>query len=308
MPATRLSRLLGLFSTISETAVLAGLYVTGAAAFCAQVSGLNELMSAKSIGLAAGTVFCTTVAVYLLDRVKARDSWLDPADAQSHPRRHAFVLRHTRTLRIACLLLLLVAGWLGSQLMPFGWALPLIAVGGVMVYAGQPRAARPRPKDILLVKNAYVAAGIAGFAALVTVAAATPGTGVAAMQDTANAHAIPLLLASAHLSLRVLADAVLCDLDDEHADRRFNTRTLPVHVGRMRAWNTALAIRLGSAAALAAIPLLPLWPRLGWAFVTVVSSILLRVTAPSHLRDWVDGRLAVEGIVVGGAFLWLRGW
>ncbi len=293
---------------ISDAAVLAGLYVTGAAAFCAQVSGLDELMSAKSIGLAAGTVFCTTVAVYLLDRVKLRDSWLDPADAQSHPRRHAFVLRHTGTLRMTCSLLLIAAGWLGSQLMPFGWAVPLIAVAGVLAYAGQPRTSRRRPKDILLVKNAYVAAGIAGFAAIVTVAAATPGATLAAMQQMVSAHAVPLLLASAHLSLRVLADAVLCDLDDEHADRRFNTRTVPVHVGRMPAWNTALAIRLGSAAALAAIPLLPLWPRLGWALVTGVSSILLRVTAPSRLRDWVDGRLAIEGIVVGGVLLWLRGW
>ena len=300
------SRRVGLLSTLSDTAVLAGLYVTGAAAFCGQVSGLNELMAAQSMGCAAGTVFCTTVAVYLLDRVKLRDSWLDPADAQSHPRRHAFVLRHTHTLRIASSLLLIAAGWLGSQLMPLGWAIPLIAVAGVLVYAGKPRAARPRPKDMLLVKNAYVAAGIAGFAALVTVAAATRGSTLAAMQDTVRAHAAPLLLASVHLSLRVLADAILCDLDDEHADRRFNTRTLPVQVGRIRAWNTALAIRLGSAAALAAIPLLPLWPRLSWAFVTVVSSILLRVTAPSRLRDWVDGRLAIEALVAGGALLWLR--
>lgn len=305
-PDTDLSRSRRILPALSDAAVLAGLYVTGATAFYAQVSGLDELLSAKSMGLAGGTVFCTTVGVYLLDRAKLRDSWLDPADVQSHPRRQAFILRHARALRVAYAVLLIAAGWLGSQLMPFGWALPLLAFAGVLVYAGQPRAARPRPKDMLLVKNAYVAVGIAGFAALVTVAATTPGTSLAAMHDTVSAHAVPLLLASAHLSLRVLADAILCDLDDEHADRRFNTRTLPVHVGRMRAWNAALAVRLGSAAALAAIPLLPLWPRLGWALVTVVSSILLRVAAPSRLRDWVDGRLSVEAVLVGAA-LWLRG-
>lgn len=305
-PAMNPSRWPGLIPALSDAAVLAGLYVTGAAAFCAQVSGLDVLMPTKLIGLAAGTVFCTTVAVYLLDRVKLRDPWLDPADAQSHPRRHTFVLHHTRLLRIACLLLLITAGSLGSLLMPLGWAIPLAAVAGVLVYAGRPRAARPRPKDILLVKNSYVAVGIAGFVALVTVAAATPAVTFAGMRDTVAANAVPLLIASAHLALRVLADAVLCDLDDEHADRRFNTRTLPVQVGRALAWNTAFSIRLGSAATLAALPVLPLWPRLGWAIVTVVSSILLRVAAPSRLRDWVDGRLAIEAALVGCALMWWR--
>lgn len=285
----------------------AGLYVVGAVVCLAQVAGFDTLIAPGARLAAAAFAFSTAAAVYLLDRVKLRGAWLDPADEQAHPRRYAFVAGHARVLRVLIVALLAAAAWLGWHLLAWGGVIPLVAVAGVLAYAGRPRAVRPRPKDIILLKNVYVALGITGFGAIVAIAAIRPGADAATMWGFAVAHAVPLALSGGHLALRVLADAVLCDLDDEDADRRFGTGTLPIHLGRARAWNTALAVRLCTAAALAAIPMLPLWPRLAWAGVTVVSSVALRAAAPARVRDWVDARLAMEAAVVAAVLAVVRG-
>ena len=96
----------------------------------------------------------------------------------------------------------------------------------------------------------------------------------------------------------MFADAALCDLDDEEADRRHGTGTLSTHLGRTRAWNTALTLRLCIAIALVLIPALPANARLAWAAVTVASSVSLRLAAPTRVRDWVDARLPIEAALV----------
>src|ERR1043165_1871372 len=48
--------------------------------------------------------------------------------------------------------------------------LPLLSAVGVTAYAHRARRTLPRPKDVLLIKNAYTAAGITGFASLVVLA------------------------------------------------------------------------------------------------------------------------------------------
>lgn len=281
-------------AAFSDAAVWAGLYVIGAVVCLAQVAGVDALIRPR-IKIAAGAfAFCTAAGVYLLDRVKLRDDWLDPADAQAHPRRFAFIAGHARSVRRVMLSLLIAAAWMGAEAAAWGAIVPAVAAAGVLIYAGRPRGGRPRPKDIVLVKNLYVAVGITGFAVMVALAAVRPGAGLAAMRHIAAAHAGPLLLASVFLVARVLADAVLCDLDDEEADRRFGTETLPIHLGRKRAWNFAFNVRVCAAGALILIPALPPWARVGWAAVTVASSITLRLASPARLRDWVDARFAVE--------------
>jgi hypothetical protein len=289
----------------SHAAVWAGLYIAGAVVCLAQVAGLDAAVPAGMRVRAAVFAFCTAAAVYLLDRAKLRDAWLDPADAQAHPRRYAFVAGHSAWLRGLLAVLLAAAAWLGWGLVVWGAVVPLVAAVGVLVYAGRPRTSRPRPKDVVLLKNVYVAAGITGFAALVSVAAAGPGVGLSGVWDIAAAHALPLAVSCVFVAVRVFADAVLCDLDDEEADRRFGTGTLPTHLGRVRAWNVALAVRLASAFGLLLMPMVP-WPaRVGWAAVTLVSSLGLRLAAPSTMRDWVDARFAVEAAVVAaGLALW----
>jgi hypothetical protein len=282
----------------SHAAVWAGLYVIGAVACLAQMGGIDALISLRGKIASAAFAFCTATGVYLLDRVKLRDVWLDPADALAHPRRFQFISGHSTIVRGLMVVLLGTAAWLGARVLRWGAMLPLMAAAGVLIYAGRPRARRPRPKDIFLLKNIYVALGIAGFAQIVVLAAVRPRSNLAAMRNVAIAHAAPLALACAYLAVRILADAVLFDLDDEEADRRFGTQTLPIRLGRIRAWNIALSIRLCAAAALLLIPELPLWPRLGWAAVTVASSVILRWVAPARVRDWVDARFAIEAAFV----------
>jgi len=288
-----------LASWASHTGVWAGLYVTGAVVCAAQLSGMNPGTPTAKLGLAAGFACTTATAVYLLDRVKLRDSWLDPADALAHPSRFAFVSRHAAALRVVMVCLLLLSSWLGEQLVVGGATVPWIAAAGVLLYAGRPRERRRRPKDVLFLKNAYVAVGIASFAGLVAWAVGTPEPGATSSTVHVVARAGLVIMVFVQIAGRVLADAVLCDLDDEHADRQYGTDTLPTALGRDRAWRLAFLLRMGLAAVLIISTPLPLWPRLAWAAVTAASSLTLWFASPARVRDWVDVRFAWEAIVVG---------
>jgi hypothetical protein len=277
-------------------ALWAGLYVAAAVVCLGQTAGLPawDRPPAPHAALLL-YAWATAAAVYLLDRVKLLDRWLDPADAAAHPRRYGFLTARTPLIRVlaAALVATAILAGLGA-----GWIAPAmtaLAVAGVVIYAGRPRRHRPRVKDILFLKNGYVAGGITGFALLVALLpqAHSPGAIRAAISG-----ALPAIApAAALLFLRVVADAALCDLDDESADRAHRTRTLPVWLGRYPAWNAAMALRLVSAAGLL-LPFSPARPRLLWAGATVVSSIALRLWRPAKVRDAVDARFALEALLV----------
>ncbi|MFO0830949.1 MAG: hypothetical protein U0637_03790 [Phycisphaerales bacterium] len=275
----------------AHLAVWAGLYTTAATVCFTQTAGLSPIPPARVLTFA----FCTASGVYLLDRIKLRDAWLDPADQMAHPDRYHFLTSRSRSVRTLMFLLLLTASLLGWNLWPqvpwLGVLAPTAACAGVLLYAARPRGRRPRPKDILLFKNLYVGAGITGFSTLV----ATAGHGLSNLRANPAWAAV----AAVHLLIRVPADAVLCDLDDREADLAHGTHTLPARLGRTRAWNWALATRLILAAGLAAMACAPGAPRralLSWATVTACSSIALRAAAPADLRDWVDARFTLEAL------------
>jgi 4-hydroxybenzoate polyprenyltransferase len=238
----------------------------------------------------------TAAGVYLLDRVKARDAWLDPADREAHPTRFEFLSGRSGWVRGLMVVLLVAAVVLGWSLTGWVAAGVVAAVAGVWVYAGRPRAGRARVKDVLLLKNAFVAGGIAGFAGVMVVIAACGG-GPGAWWVWAGAHAGAMVVACGTLAVRVFADAALCDLDDERSDRAHGTVTLPTVLGRRRAWLTAMTLRLISAAALWLSAGGQAAPR-AWAVVTVVSTIGLWLYQPARLRDLVDARFGAEAGVV----------
>jgi hypothetical protein len=286
-------------AALSHLALWPGLYITGALACFAQVAGIDNLVPTRTKLTALGLAFLTASAVYLLDRAKLKDAWLDPADAEAHPRRYAFVARHSRAIRVTILLLLLAATALGARLFAFAWLLPPLAALGVTLYAGRPRTAHARPKDILIFKNAVVAAGITGFAALIALgAAAAPAGTLTAARDLVAGHPAALTASALHLVLRVFADAALCDLDDEAADRSHGTATLPNRFGRARAWTIAMLIRIFAGAALVPLAFLPVDARLAWAVVTLISSLAMRLAAPGRVRDWVDARFGAEALLI----------
>ncbi|MFA6046590.1 MAG: hypothetical protein WC718_16515 [Phycisphaerales bacterium] len=269
------------------------LYVASAVVYLAQLSGVWRLLPAPvAVGL-VGMAFFAAIGTYLLDRVKLRDAWLDPADAMAQPKRYAFLTKHTRACRVLMIASLAAAAALGAWLTPWLAAVPLLSASGVVLYAGKPKGKAARPKDVLIIKNAYVAAGIVGFAALLLAGAQGHGS-IGAISHEVFRSAF--IFGMVTLGLRVAADAVLCDLDDQRADATFGTETLPTRFGRDSAWKIAFFARLGTAAVLVAVPLGPLPSRLAWAACTIVSSVWLRAAAPESIRDWVDSRFAIEAI------------
>lgn len=288
------------------------MYVAAAVVCFAQIAGLDALTPAPARIRAIAFASCLGSGVYLLDRVKLRDAWLDPADAAAHPGRFRFLAARTRPIRALIAMLLALAALAGARLAPWGAALPALACAGVLLYAARPRAVRPRPKDILGVKNLYVAVGITGFAFVTALAAASPANSPAEARALISAHGVALAISGAHLLTRIFADAALCDLDDESADRIHGTRTLPGLLGRDRAWAVAMLIRL-SLASLLALPALvgrifpgahaiagAIPPRraLAWAAVTIASTVAMRLARPRRLRDLVDARFALEAALV----------
>lgn len=284
----------------SHLALWAGLYVVGAVSYVNQVSGMQSGGRGRT---ALSLVFAglTAAAVYLLDRVKLRDRWLDPADDASHPARHRFLAARTRRVRWLAAVLLVAGIACGAAVSPVLPVLGVFAVAGVSLYAGRPRHHRPRVKDVLLLKNLYVAAGIAAFALVVGVCAAPmrvwwPWEGFLRM------YGLGLSLAGLTLAVRVVADAALCDIDDETADREFGTDTLPTRLGRQRAWAVAMGMRLAAAAALWWAPAGNPPAAHAWAVATLITTFGLRAINPRALRDLVDLRLPFEALGVG---LWL---
>lgn len=297
------ARLRSITAALSHAAVIAAIYVGTSVVCFAQLSGMARAGDARTIEAALFTTL-TAMAVYLLDRVKVRDAWLDPADNLAQPDRQRFLAgtpARARVTRLAAVVLACAAAFIGTRVTALAPEFVLLAVAGGVVYAGRPRSRLgSRVKDRLIVKNAFVALGIAGFAGLVV----KPLRTLPDLESLVTSGA--WLFAGAQVAVRVFADASLCDLDDERADRVHHTATLATHLGRYPAWAVAMTVRLIAAAALILVPLGPQSARWGWAIVTVVSTFALRAWNPRRLRDAVDLRFAAEAAAV--ALLMKLGW
>jgi len=199
-------------------------------------------------------------------------------------------------VRVLATVMALVSAAVGWLLSPVAPVLTVAAGVGVLAYAGRPRAVRPRIKDVFLVKNGFVAAAIAAFAAVVCVLASAGS--LAGARAMVEEHWAVFLFAAGQLFVRVFADAAVCDLDDEHADRSYRTATLPTHLGRLRAWNVAAGMRIVLGIVLVAARVGPVAACRGWGIVTILSTVALRVWNPRRVREAVDGRLAVEALIV----------
>ncbi len=279
---------------LSHLSVFAAAYVAGAVVCFAQLADVR--MPGRAWALAIPYALGTAAAVYLLDRVKLGERLLDPADRLAHPSRSVFLEKRQSAVRLAILLLLLASMLPGAAISPY---LPMLSIGacvGVLAYAGRPRGRRDRIKDRIGLKNTFVAAGITAFSMLVILLAASPEL---AHQPWRLPGTVSLAhgASSIYLFVRVFADAALCDLDDEHADREHGTRTLATGLGRSCAWTVAMLIRLTLSVCILAVPEAPLASRTCWAVLTAGSSILLRLRRPERVRDWVDSRLAIEAVI-----------
>lgn len=256
-------------------AVWLGLYF--AASYVAAVLVLDRRV------LSAGVVasFCAGVGLYLLDRVKVRDAWLDPADRVAQPGRFAFLLARRRRVRAVAWSLLAVGAVAAMTIDPRNLVLPVLGVIGIISYSRM-RPSGVRPKDVLGLKNLSAGVAIGGLA--MVLAWQTPGT------------AAPLaawVWLAGGLTLLVTADAALCDLDDAEADAAHGTSTVTTWLGRRWTWAIALAAHALAGAGLVATGLLidrVREPAL-LAGVNLAATVVLCSTRPGSVRDLIDLKL-----------------
>ncbi len=260
---------------LGDLALYAGAYEAGLVVFIAHLTGSTLRVEAIT------GVFCLTVAVYLLDRVKPVNAWFDPADAMAHPRRAAFLRPHARTLRIVIIVLsLAAAGLLARVHFALAIIVPLAHIG-VLVYGSLPR--RPRLKDRLIVKNLVVAGSMTALAVIVV-----------APSLSRTVFDIAHVVAGAFCVFHVMADAMLCDLDDAPSDRTFGTHTMPSQFGVNPTWLMAILVQIVALAMIVVAvryDIVPHGEPVIMAVALVVTTIVLWMWSPPRVRDIVDAKL-----------------
>ncbi len=277
LPANRFDRL-------GFLAIWNGLYMTA-------LVGVAAALLAQPLTLAAGLVaFLLTVSVYLMDRVKPADRFVDPADAKAHPTRFAFMRAHAGAIRVAMVLAALGAGaaaWFVHPIAPLG---VVLAHAGVLIYGSLPR--RPRPKDVFIVKNLTVAAGVTCMV-----------LPLAAHVEFLAAHVGAATIVGLFVLLHVTADAMLCDVDDREADAAHGTHTAPNRLGVRATWLLATGLGVLAWVVLVSAGMAELIPiRAAWTYggLLVASTVVVRIAAPARVRDWVDLKLPLAAAVAWG--------
>ncbi len=276
----------------------AGLYVIGAHVCFWQLAGAGPSGSWPPV-LAIIAVAMAATAVYAIDRVKLHDKLIDPADLQAQPVRYAFLTRHSMSVRVLAFALLISAMLLAMQASHY---LPIViglSLVGVVVYAPGPRKSLPRPKDLLGLKNLWVALGVVALT-IVATALVGPLSKVEgeAFWTTARLRIIPILDAATLLLIRVIIDAAICDIDDSESDRTHGTRTLANTIGRRNTLWIAIAAKVLLAGLIVAVARSPASVRVAWAVVTVAFALLLIPMGKRSLRDWTDVSFVIEAMLV----------
>jgi 4-hydroxybenzoate polyprenyltransferase len=290
-PITRALRL------ADHLALFAGLDPAGALLAAAQIGGRAHPFPALPLACA----WATGSSVYLLDRVKLADRFLDRADLAAKPDRFAWIRAHARAVRLFGALLALTALILAALVHPAAAVLVLAGHAAVVAYAHRSAdpARRARPKDILVLKNALVGAGIAFFA-VALLALASTGASPGLVPDLLTPAAVAdLLVPFVFLSLSITADAALSDIDDVPTDRPFGTRTLPAAAGPRATILAFLLTNIVAGAALAAWAALTDSPPgrgllYAWAALAPLTALGFALPKPRlarSLRPLIDARL-----------------
>ncbi|MBS0188040.1 MAG: hypothetical protein JSS51_08220 [Planctomycetes bacterium] len=278
-----------------------GLYACAALVCVHQLLRPSGMVVPSPVVLAI--VFLATTAIYAIDRVKLFARSFDPADVAAEPRRYHFLAGRRELARAFAVLFAIAAIGLAMQLGAVAVTVVIAAVCGGIVYAPRARDGRARIKDVLWIKNAFTAVGLAAF---VTYFASIDRVFPSGTADFAPANWAALISAAGLVGGRVFLDAALCDLDDERTDRVFGTRTLCTEFGSMRVWRCTGVARVVLLAACVLAGSLSMEGRVSWAVAMGLGMLALRVRKPRRVRQIVDGRLMWEAMMTTGVLLVAR--
>lgn len=285
----------------------AGMYVMGAYIFFWQIAS-----SGKSPGywppmrmdLFIG-LFAT--CIYAMDRVKWSDKWLDPADQMAKPERYAFLQPNARWIRAGSILVLILCLFMVTEVSIWLLIPGILAIAGGFLYAPGPRAGGWRPKDLLGIKNLCVALGIVGFVLLATLPVGPIGQAAPdQLRQTVHERLWPLGIAAILLLIRVLSDALLCDIQDASADFHHGTLTVVHLLGPEHSLKLAMVIKI-----LLCVLILVYSPtfisvRVGWASAGIAGILWLIFKREQELKDWVDASFLLEAILASGISLLIQ--
>jgi hypothetical protein len=251
----------------------------------------------------------TAWSIYILDRVKLRRTWSEPADAVNAPARVHWMTARAPMLRRGALcstiIATLIAGWMID---PLAAMYPIAGAACAIAYAGR---ASPTHGVIGLKRIPWLKAIVVG-TGLTLLASGLSGLGLRSdLFMPTLAHSIGLLPG---LVLLVTADTIACDLDDEPGDRATGTPTTPVLLGRTAsviviavvaslgvvaaAWSrVAFEPQNASVPKMTSEPLATHWLAVNWWLgLWPLSTVMLSIVAlrtRRHVRTMIDMRLAL---------------
>lgn len=275
--SSSLELLRSLGGTLGHLAAWVGLYVGG----CVALAGL--LLHGSVSFLAVAIAIPAAMGTYLIDRARPLPGRVDPADTVAHASRAALMVRSGGLIRVSAVLLLALASALALVISPVAIVVVVGAPVGVLIYSH--RGQHTRPKDRLILKNAFVAVSIV--------------TLVLVLEGHVHQPAA-MAVVGGFLLLHVFVDAMLCDIDDRHADARFGTRTIPNTLGVVATWRLAIVMDLMAVVLLvlaAWMTVLPWLPAILLGLTTLSATVILASFPVARVKDLVDLKLPAAVLV-----------
>lgn len=273
------------FAFLGHLAIWVGCYVGG----CVLLTSL--LLHGRVPWGSLAIAVPVAIGTYLVDRVRLSPGNVDPSDQMAHEARAGLLMRRGGMIRLLAFGLIGLAAVMAADRSPLVLIAVVGAPIGVILYSH--RGFSRRPKDQVLFKNACVSISIVALVMLLEYPGASMGS---------------LIAVAGFLLLHVFADAMLCDIDDSAADRRYGTITIPNLIGSGRAW--LLAFVLNAMAFLwmawaAAQGLCPWMPSLVIAACLFAATLMVHAMRANRTKDLIDLKLPLAVVVAWSLVLWI---
>ncbi|MBG83289.1 MAG: hypothetical protein CMJ40_01950 [Phycisphaerae bacterium] len=273
------------FAVLGHLAIWVGFYVGGCVLLASLL--LHGRIPWGSLAIAVPV----SIGTYLVDRVRLRPEAIDPSDQMAHQARLDLLMKWGGSIRLLAFGLIGLAMAMAADRSP--WVL-IAVVGapiGVILYSH--RGFSRRPKDQVLFKNACVSISIVALVMLL---------------ECRDASAGSLIAVAGFLLLHVFSDAMLCDVDDAEADRRYGTVTIPGLIGTGRTWLLAIAlnaIALVWIASAAALGLCPLGPSILFGAFLLAATVMVHAIPANRTKDLIDLKLPLAVVLAWSLVVWI---